>query len=85
MQRERKRGGVTAMPPWWTAADAAELDALVYELVRVVFEHRPSCRHGVPCPNVSRGCDVVVDWLEARKRRSRALWLRAQQDAEEAA
>jgi hypothetical protein len=71
--------------PWWTAADDAELDALVYELVRVAFEHRSSCDHGVPCTNVSRACDVVLDWLEARKRRSRALWLRAQQDMEDAA
>jgi hypothetical protein len=26
--------------PWWTGADAAELDVLVYEFVRAAFAHR---------------------------------------------
>jgi hypothetical protein len=35
---------------YWTAADAAELDVLVYELARRSTEHRDHCEACRPCP-----------------------------------
>lgn len=70
--------------PWWTAADAAELDVLVRELVDEVFEHRPTCATCTagypPCPQVRAAVDAVVEWLDTRVGRSRAAWLRGRQN-----
>jgi hypothetical protein len=40
--------------PWWTDADAAELDVLVFELSRSYDEHRKRCAACQPgdCPEV---------------------------------
>lgn len=43
----------------WTAADAAELDALVYELARGYAEHRERCGACRPDP-----CPQLESWLE---------------------
>jgi hypothetical protein len=43
--------------PWWTPADAAELDVLVFELSRGYFEHRQRCRACSPFP-----CPVLTQW-----------------------
>jgi hypothetical protein len=67
--------------PWWTDADRTELDALAYELVRVVFEHRESCAVCAasysPCPRVGDAIAVILDWRERRMRISRARWERS--------
>jgi hypothetical protein len=67
--------------PWWTPADAAELDVLVFELVRGYLKHKPrcaSCAAGYPpCPHVRTAIEVVVEWREARALLSRAQHLRA--------
>lgn len=69
--------------PWWTAADAAELEVQVQELVDEVFEHRPGCgvcAAGCACPVVRAAVEAVVEWRDDRMLRSRAAWLRVEQD-----
>lgn len=70
--------------PWWTAADAAELDLLTVELVRVAFLHRDGCDH---CQARTGWCDRMRDaftglqeWLTSRELQSRAQWLRTAQE-----
>ena len=69
---------------WWTPADAAELDVLVHELVRVAFVHRErcsTCQPGQPwCDPLRDAFDSVLEWTEARELRSGAEWLRAERD-----
>lgn len=70
--------------PFWSAADRAELDVLVHELVADVFEHRencPVCAAGYPpCPFVRAAIERVGEWRDDRMLRSQAAWLRARQD-----
>jgi hypothetical protein len=71
--------------PWWTPADRAELDVLVYELVDEVHEHRQAgctaCWWGYPsCPFVRAAVERVLEWRDERMLRSRAAWLRVHQD-----
>jgi hypothetical protein len=71
--------------PWWTAADAAELDVLVHELVAAVEQHRETgcrtCAAGYPpCPGVQAAITVAIEWRETRILRSRARWERSRQD-----
>ncbi len=70
--------------PWWTDADAAELDVLVDELVRTVFDHRPECPvcvAGRTWCAVLRDCfEIVIEWRRSRSLRSRAEWLRERRD-----
>lgn len=54
---------------YWTAADAAELDVLSYELARHSAEHRDHCEACKPCP-------VYEDW-----RAHLAVCRRCQDDA----
>ncbi len=57
--RPRYHGAATARNGW-TAADAAELDALVYELARGYFvEHRKRCEACKP-----GACPAYVAWRE---------------------
>lgn len=44
-------------PAWWSAADSAEQDVLVAELVRGAFDHRERCRACSPEP-----CATVSAW-----------------------
>jgi hypothetical protein len=67
----------------WTAADAAELDVLVHELVRVAFIHRDrcdACQHGQTCDAMRDAIEAVIEWRDARRLRSRAEYLRSGQD-----
>jgi len=77
------------MSGWWTDADAAELDVLVYELVSGYFEHRPRCAscaaEQLPCPHFRKAIEVVVEWARTRELLSRAEHLRAERDRIEAA
>jgi hypothetical protein len=43
--------------PWWTEADSAELDVLVWELSRRFAEHRELCEACSPHP-----CPVLAEW-----------------------
>jgi hypothetical protein len=75
---------VVSVPAWWTAADAAELEVLVHELVEVAFEHREhceACRRGNRCHVLGSAIDEVIEWRDRRALRSRAVWLRRCQDA----
>jgi hypothetical protein len=70
-------------PPWWTEADSAELDALVYALVDGIYEHRPRCAScaGIsPCPHIRKAVESVADWCRWRELQSRARWLRKQRE-----
>lgn len=76
--------------PWWTDADQAELEALVWELTAAVAEHRERCAScqaerrrepiSLPCPHVSSAIAVVVDWRDRRSLISRARWLRLERE-----
>jgi hypothetical protein len=69
----------------WTAADDAELDALLWALVEGYFEHRERCRACLeavePCPSLRRAIAEVLAWRQARVLLSRAQALRAQLEA----
>ena len=45
------------MSAWWTPADAAELDVLLFEFARAYDEHRTACRACQPGE-----CDERVSW-----------------------
>lgn len=84
------RGGVNdlSVQAWWTEADAAELDVLVHELVRVAMIHRERCSvcrgHGVLyCADMGEAIEAVLEWRDARILRSKAAWLRIRQQARE--
>ena len=71
--------------PWWTAADRAELEAIVYQLVESLTEHRAygceTCAAGYPpCPRVQKAIGIVIEWREARMVLSRAKWERMRQN-----
>lgn len=77
----------TNRPPWWTEADAAELDSLTWELIGGWFEHRERCDScararttGIACPHTQKAVQVVVDWIRGRELESRARWLRKQRE-----
>lgn len=79
--------GQMSASPWWSEADQAELDCLLWELVDGIFEHRERCRRCVahrahekgslPCPHVVKAIGIVVDWQHRRELVSRAAYLRA--------
>jgi hypothetical protein len=75
-------------PEWWTAADEAELQVLVAELVDGVAEHRERCaicsRGGSWCEPLRRAFAVLEEWRWRRALCSRAVALRARQDLAEA-
>jgi hypothetical protein len=71
------------LPLGWTEADRAELDALVWELVTLIPEHRARCplcedetRTRLPCPRVNEAIQAVLDWVVRRRLLSRAEYLR---------
>lgn len=70
------------MPWWWTAADQAELDVLLWVLVTDVFEHRGKCRicldpaRVLPCPRIGTAIGEVVEWYRLRVLLSKAEGLR---------
>lgn len=71
----------------WTAADAAEQDVLIDELVICYFEHLETCdkcqarrvRRGEPCPRLQTAIEIVLDWRRRRELLSRAEELRFEQ------
>lgn len=75
----------------WTAADAAELDVLTYELVDSYFTHRERCDHclawqarlpgSMPCPYVASAISIALEWRIKRELLSRAEQLRIERRA----
>lgn len=67
---------------FWTEADTAELDVLVWALTGDYAEHREHCETCIAgrlsCPSVQRAIAEVVEWREARILLSRAQALRAE-------
>lgn len=59
-----------AAPVWWTAADQAELDAAIFQIIDGCYE--------MPKDDPRRGrCwDLLDDWLCKRRLLSKAQWLR---------
>lgn len=69
---------------YWTEADAAELDLLTHELVKVAFVHRErcaTCRERGSCARIGEAIGAVLEWRADRVLRSKAAYLRARQDA----
>jgi hypothetical protein len=71
-------------PPWWTIADESELAVLVHALVGAGMTHRNCSK----CRELNRWCDPMRDaadavfaWLEFRRLRSKAVWLRKREEA----
>jgi hypothetical protein len=75
--------------PYWTDADAAELDVLIWELVKVAMIHRERCatcageRGILNCAPMGEAIEAVIDWRNGRVLKSKAAWLRARQAARE--
>jgi hypothetical protein len=73
--------------PYWTEADAAELDVLVHEVVRVAMIHRERCltcrrERGIhDCAGMTAAIEAVIEWRDGRILRSKAAWLRARERA----
>jgi hypothetical protein len=76
----------------WTAADAAELDVLTYELVDAYYQHRERCDHclswqarlpkSTPCPYVQAAIAIVIEWRTKRQLLTSAEQLRLERDAQ---
>lgn len=63
----------------WTAADQAELDVLLWELIDGYFDHRATCepcQARANCPRWHDAIDVVLGWRHRRQLLSRAEQLR---------
>ena len=76
----------------WTAADAAELDVLLHELIDCYFDHRDRCAHCLawrerrpdssPCPYLGSAIGIVLDWRQRRQLLTRAEELRLERRLE---
>ena len=77
---------MSAAPPYWSEADAAELNVIVFALTRGVFRHRERCAACAAagselfCKQVDRAIEEALDWRRFRWLLSRAEWLRALQN-----
>lgn len=63
--------------PWyWTRADDAELDLLLWQLVNDYFNHRDTCYNCATgydrCDQVTEAVSEVVEWRDARALLSKA-------------
>lgn len=71
-------------PQWWTPADQAELDVLLWDFTAGAFAHREQCSHcregGPWCTPLVDAFEAVLEWREGRTLRTRATALRARQD-----
>jgi hypothetical protein len=76
-------------PPWWTAADQAELDVLLREWFDGAFEHRDKCAACLEyervygrqwCDALQESLEVILNWRERRSARSFAIAMRQLQD-----
>ena len=66
--------------PYWTPADAAELDVLLHAFVQVHARHLPTCAvcsgYGPWCQPLRDSFDAILEWREGRELRSKATYLR---------
>jgi hypothetical protein len=66
--------------PFWTAADAAELDVLVLAFIEGYYEHRFRCAvcaaRGPWCEHAAEAFQALLDWRRRRELLSRAEALR---------
>lgn len=72
----------------WTAADAAELDVLIDELVRCYYRHRPTCPNcatAQACQHLHTAIDEILEWRHHRELLTRAEQLRLDQEIRNAA
>lgn len=69
--------------PWWTDADQAELDMLLWEFLGAAWRHKLDCSSCVSenrfCGPLSTAWDAIEEWLASRRLKSKAEWLRARQ------
>jgi hypothetical protein len=81
---QRSRSGRRSSPAWWTAADQADLDLLIFEFVKVAALHHErcsTCKAGAGwCPALSGACEELVEWRDGRMLASRATYLRSGQE-----
>lgn len=72
------------LPWWWTEADEAELDLLLWTLVDAYFEHKEHCEvcflGKERCEQVVEAVREAADWTHFRQLRSKAEALRFLQD-----
>jgi hypothetical protein len=71
---------------WWTAADQAELDLLVCELVDAAYRHRQTCSEHEPrvgCRHETDAIQQVIGWRDHRILASKAAYLRHLENATE--
>jgi hypothetical protein len=69
---------------FWTRADQAEQDVLLWAVVDGWHRHRRTCDLE-PCPHLQAAIREICDWREARILLSRAQALRVAQEVEQAA
>jgi hypothetical protein len=70
--------------PWWTDADQAEFELLVFEFFGLAFVHYaacPTCLAGktvcTPYLEAVHGAlNPILEWMRAREARSHAQWVR---------
>lgn len=66
---------------YWTPADQAELDTLIWAWVDGYWEHRERCLvcwGGYMCRWAAAALQEIMDWRDKRAATSRAIMLRAQ-------
>ena len=83
MGRGVKRPASTNPPAWWTDADDAELDLLVWEFIDGNHDHLPNCSAEYVCPHLGQALTAILYWKHARELQSRAAYLRSAQDLAE--
>jgi hypothetical protein len=73
--------------PWWTDADAAELDVLFDAFLEEAYwKHLErgcdECGSGGPwCDGLRDVFEIVLDWRRRRRLQSKAEWLRCRERA----
>jgi hypothetical protein len=77
------QGAYRSSPPWWTEADEAERDLLVFELVRHLPAHAARCRacqERRDCPHAQEALEIFLEWQTGRRLLSRATYLRDREE-----
>jgi hypothetical protein len=66
--------------PWFTPADYADFDALIWAFVEGVYEHRKRCgicAEGGPwCDHIREAFYILLDWKRNRQLQTKAEALR---------
>lgn len=75
--------------PWWTEADAAELELLSLELIGPLWRHFSRCERCVLGPGScdkareagERGLAAILDWRHKRILQSKVAYYRSREEA----